>query len=77
MYVPFINDEDLLQPSILHRIWSSDHTSFHGSKFYSQEQAITFGFSFVVSWFSSVSIVHDYGLDDWGSISGSGKGFFL
>jgi hypothetical protein len=26
---------------------------------------------------SSVSIVFDYGLDDWGSIPGRGKGFFL
>jgi hypothetical protein len=26
---------------------------------------------------SSVSIVSDYGLDDWGSIPGRGKGYFF
>jgi hypothetical protein len=29
------------------------------------------------SWGSSVSIVSDYRLDDWGSIPRRGKGFFL
>jgi hypothetical protein len=28
-----------------------------------------------MSWGSSVSIVSDYGLDDWGWIPGRGKGF--
>jgi hypothetical protein len=28
-------------------------------------------------WFSSVSIVSDYGLDGWGSTPDRGRGFFL